>query len=78
MANVQAQLFTQSHLSKSVWEYVLLAMSEICPNISRKYHVSMQMYKFLVAKDRHEERKKASECDTRIGGGGGTEKQPKS
>lgn len=26
----------------------------------------MQMYKFLVAKDRHEERKKASECDTRI------------
>lgn len=34
-------------------------MSEICPTVPRKYHASMQIYKFLVVKERQEERKTA-------------------
>lgn len=40
-------------------------MSEIYPTIPRKYHASMQIYKFLVVKERQEERKK-SKSYTRI------------
>lgn len=62
MVNVQAQLFTLSHLFKYVCENVLLARSEKYSHISRKYHASIRMYKFLVINERHEEEK--SKCNT--------------
>lgn len=62
MVNVEAQLFTPSHLCKNVRENILLARSEIYSHISRKYHVSIHMYAFLVINERHEEEK--SKCST--------------